>query len=114
MRVILLVMLLTLSGCAALKTAGFLTGLGGAASNGISADAELTVGKKEETIAVDTQVGDKTSIVGDATFNSVQDIPFAWVLLFTLMAGWAIPTPAVMGNGLIKLIRALLPFGGNK
>ena len=45
MRVILLVVLLALPGCAALKSVGFLTGLGGAASNGINADAEVTIGK---------------------------------------------------------------------
>jgi hypothetical protein len=113
MRIILLVLLLALPGCAALKTAGFLTSLGGAASNGINADAELTVGKKEETVDVDTQVGDNSTQMA-TTINNTQDIPLSWVLLFVLMAGWAIPDPSVMGNGLIKLIRALLPFGGNK
>lgn len=114
MRVILLVVLLALPGCAALKSVGFLTGLGGAASNGINADAEVTIGKKDEQVNTDVQVGDKTSYVGETTVNQVQDIPILWVLLFTLMAGWAIPDPSVMGRGLINLIRALLPFGGNR
>jgi hypothetical protein len=114
MRMILLVVLLTLPGCAALKTAGVLTSLGGAASNGVELANGLTIGKKQETVAVDTHAGDRTSVVGTATINNVQDIPILWVLLFTLMAGWAIPDPAVMGRGLINLIRALLPFGGNK
>jgi hypothetical protein len=113
MRIILLVLLLSLQGCAALKTAGFLTSLGGAASNGIEADAELTVGKKEETVEVDTQVGDNSTQTA-TTINNVQDIPILWIFLFTLMAGWAIPDPSTMGRGLITLIRALLPFGGNK
>ena len=83
-------------------------------SNGVSLDAELTVGDKEETI--ETNIGsDRTSQVADTINNSSQlkDIPLTWVLLFMLMAGWAIPSPSECGRGLITFMKVLLPFGAN-
>ncbi len=55
---------LLLWGCSTIGT-GALSLLAGSASKGIEADAELTVGKKEETTDVDTQIGDR---MGDETF----------------------------------------------
>jgi hypothetical protein len=92
------------SGCTALEAAKFLLP---SASNGLEVDAELTVGDKQEDI--NTQVGDKVSNTADTIINQ-QDIPLSWILLFTLMAGWAIPSPSEMGKGLMIFMRALLPW----
>ena len=79
------------------------------ASDGIAVDAELTVGDKSEE--VNTEVGTEHNTQTATTINNVQDIPLTWVLLFMLMAGWAIPAPAEMGRGLILFLRTLLPWG---
>lgn len=98
---LVLLLFLSLQGCAALKAIDFLT-----PSSGLSVDAELIAGDKE----IETQVGDRSSQRAQ-TINNVQDIPLLYILLFTLMAGWAIPSPEIMGRGIITFIRALLPWG---
>lgn len=108
-RIILLTGVLTLtSSCSGLGGAA-LGLLSGPAGDGINADAELTVGKKEEAVNVDTQLGDNATQTAQ-TINNVNDIPLTWILLFTLMAGWAIPDPQQMGRGVLALIRAVLPW----
>lgn len=81
----------------------FMPGTGG---SGITVDAELIAGDKQ----IETQIGDRSQQQA-TTINNVQDLPIWYILLFTLMAGWAIPSPGVMGNGLITFMRALLPWG---
>ena len=102
MRVLFLVLVLALPGCAALKTASWLM----PSSDGLSIDAELIAGDKQ----IDTQIGDRSEQRAQ-TINNVQDIPLLYILLFTLMAGWAIPSPEIMGRGIITFTRALLPWG---
>ena len=84
------------------------------ASNGISADAEVTVGKKEEAVNTEVQVGDNTDIVADQVSTSNYGMEWWQLLLLVFFAGVAIPDFRTMGRGLIEFIRALLPFGGNK
>lgn len=81
----------------------------------LGVDTEIVAGDKEEK--VETNVGDSSTTLTTQkadTINNVQDIPLMYILLFTLMAGWAIPDPATMGRGFLMMIRALLPFGGNR
>ena len=89
----------SLSGCAALKAVDFLM----PASDGLSVDAELVVGDKDQTV----QVGDTVSA---QTINNVNDIPLSYILLFTLLAGVAIPSFGEMGKGLMSFLRLLLPW----
>ena len=98
---------LLLWGCSTIGT-GALSLLAGSASKGIEADAELTVGKKEETTDVDTQIGDR---MGDETFEAQtinianQHVPTLYVVLMVLLAGWAIPSPGAMFIGVATGIR---------
>ena len=104
MRVILLSVVLFLGGCTALDAAKFLMP---SASKGLDVDAELVVGDKQEDI--NTQVGDRTEQRAGSITN-VNDIPFSYVLLFMLMAGWAIPSPSEMGKGIVRFLKLLLPW----
>ena len=98
----------SLPGCAALKAIDLMS----PASKGLSVDAELTVGDKEET--VETNVGTSSFTQQAEQITNVRDIPFTWVILFTLMAGWAIPSPQQMGAGLIAFLKILLPWAGRR
>ena len=95
-----IVLSVLLQGCAALKAVDFLM----PAKDGLSVDAELTVGDKQED--VNTQLGDRSTQQA-STINNVNDIPISWVLLFTILAGWAIPSPGEMGKGIILFMRTL-------
>ncbi len=82
------------------------------AKNGIELDAELTVGDKSEEI--NTEVGTNSyTQQADQIINS-RDIPISWVLLFTILAGWAIPSPQQMGAGILTFLRLLLPWAGRR
>lgn len=81
-----------------------------AASQGISADAEVTVGKKEEDNDVNTTVqvgGDKSeSQTAEKIVNNTDERMSPWVLLLiVLLAGWAIPGPYEMVKGIRKVFR---------
>ncbi len=82
------------------------------AKDGISLDAELTVGDKDETI--ETNVGTDSYTQQAQQITNVRDIPLSWVLLFTLMAGWAIPSPQQMGAGFLSFLKLLLPWAGRR
>jgi hypothetical protein len=108
---------LSLSACSALAPMAAKV-LGGAASKGIEADAEVTIGQKKEDndIQTDVQFGGGRS---DTQTNNQQaneianytvkdySLP-AWVLISMIfLAGWAIPAPGVMFNGIANFIRKL-------
>lgn len=105
---LLLLTLVLLSGCSSIG--GSLLGmLGGSASKGIDANAEVVVGKKEEELIVDTQLGDNLHQQAQTIVNE-NEVPTSWVFLFALMCGWAIPGPLECGRGLILLLKTLLPW----
>lgn len=92
MRKILLVALLAVlaSGCDPLKALGFLK-----PSPGISVDAELTVGDKEETVTTDVTAGEKTVNTADnITYNVHEENkgPSVWWAAFAFL-GWVLPSP---------------------
>lgn len=97
-----------MTGCSTL--AGPVLGLlAGPAGDGISADAEVTVGKKEEAVNVDTQLGDNNKQTA-SVINNTQRIPTSWLILIVLLAGWAIPDPQTMGRGLLSFLKILMPW----
>lgn len=98
MRVLILVLALAMTGCAALKTASWLL----PSADGIEAD--VTVGKKEEVIA--TQVGNSTEQVA-TIINNANDIPLTWIVIGVFLAGFAIPSPLEMFRGLKQIIKEL-------
>lgn len=100
----MIVLSVLLQGCAALEAIDWLT----PASKGIEVETELTVGDKEETI--ETHVGADNTSQQAEVINNVQDIPFSYILLFMLMAGWAIPSPSEMWRGLMNFFRMMLPW----
>ena len=100
-RVLLLVFLL--SGCTALK--GIMTGanLLAPASNGISVDAELTVGDKQEEI--NTEIGrNTTSMEYSAEEVSNQITNISPMFLFLLILGWLLPSPNEIWKGLKGMV----------
>lgn len=87
-----------LASCASLKTASSLLGVGGAASNGIS--AELTVGDKQEDI--NTTVGETTNKQqAEEIVNYVDNIPP--LVLIMLVLGWLLPSPTEIWKGFLNL-----------
>jgi hypothetical protein len=77
-----------------------------AAKSGIEADAEVTIGKKEEAINTDVQVGSNTTQEAQ-TITNTDSGPDGWIiLLLVLLAGWAIPSPDVMFRGIRNLFRS--------
>jgi hypothetical protein len=79
--------------------------LGVGEKGGIKADAEVTVGKKEEDndVVTDTQIGDNQTAELIKNENSG---PSGWIiLLIVLLAGWAIPGPAAMFRGIKDFFR---------
>jgi hypothetical protein len=100
----------SLAGCSWTDAAKLLTP---AANRGITADTELTVGKKEEEVAVDTQIGDNTQSTQTAkeivnTTNS--GLTTFQLVLFALLAGWALPDPQTMARGVKSFLQILLPW----
>lgn len=91
--------------------------LGGSSSNdGVQVGTEdITIGKKEEETAVDTQIGDSSESTQTANeiINTINQsgITTGQLLLIILLAGWAIPDPITMFRGLLRFITVLLPWG---
>ena len=105
MSAIVLVVLLSVSGCSTLKGLSSAIGLADTASNGI--DAELTVGQKQE--AINTHVGESNSQQqAEEITNYVDNIPP--MVLFMLILGWLLPSPSEMWRGLT----GLFTWGRNK
>ena len=89
-RLFVLILLTVLaSGCNPFSTAlGLLK-----PSEGVSVDAELTVGDKEETVATDV-AGEKTVNTADSITYNIQETDktsFFWVAFAFL--GWLLPSP---------------------
>lgn len=103
------ILLLSLSACSGLG--GSVLGLlGGPASKGIDAEAEITVGKKEEENSVNTQIGDSGDVVKNQRANTInianKEVPTLYLVLLVLLAGWAIPTPSAMFLGIARGVRS--------
>lgn len=94
----MLVVLLTVSSCSALKAGlDFVQ----PATNGI--DAEVTVGKKQEE--VNTEVGRSVSNTNQAASeieNNINNVPFLFLILLVL--GWLLPSPNEMWKGLKGMV----------
>ncbi len=108
----------TTSGCSALAPLAKDAILGGA-KQGIEARANISKGDAEgqdsvaqnANTAVSLDSGDSTKISGgvDRIVNE-NGMPLHVLLLFLLLAGWAIPSPGEMGNGFIRFVNALSGF----
>ena len=109
-NLVIVSLLVVLSGCEMLATkAG--EALLGASSDGIRADAEVTVGQKKEDNDVNVDVGNKS---GDQTYTAEKIVTntnermSAWVLITIIfLAGWAIPAPNVMFSSLVSFARKI-------
>lgn len=104
--------LLTSSGCSWTDALKVLTP---ASKGGINTDADITVGKKEEAVNTDVQLGDNTESTqtADRIINTTQidnGLPPWMFYTLILLAGWALPDPQTMGRALLSLLRALLPW----
>ena len=91
-RVSILMFLLVIAGCSAIPFMG-----GGGPSLGV----EATMGDKNQAIVSETQTA--------KTINNVTELPWYYIVLIALLAGWAIPSPMECFRGLINVIR--LAFG---
>ena len=120
LRSVLLCITLTisLSGCSALAPLAK-DALLGSGERGIQARANISKGDAEgqdsvaqnANTAVSLDAGDTTRIAGgvDRIVNE-NGMPLHVLLLFLLLAGWAIPSPGEMGNGFIRFVNALSGF----
>ena len=117
LRSALLALLLTisLSSCSALAPLAKDALLGGA-QKGISVDANAgkAEGRGDDSVAqnantaVSVDAGRKEVFSGDVgQVVNENGMPLHVLLLFLLLAGWAIPSPSEMGNGLVRLITSL-------
>ena len=109
---VLAVMLLVTPACSSLPIGGILSALGGSSNEGVQVGTEdITIRKKEEETAVNTQLGSNTETTqtADKIVNTVQNkgLTTFQLILFALLAGWAIPDPKSMGQGFLRLVRAV-------
>ena len=112
MKVLVLVLALSLSGC---STLGMISGLFGDDS-GTEVNTNAQIGKEntQNTAAIqaNTEAGDNAQIADQA--NAVtgtqiinSDLP-PWVLIMiALLAGWAIPSPMEMALGIVNFFRII-------
>lgn len=104
-RALAIAFALVVSSCSWTDAAKLLTP---AAKDGIQADAEVTVGQKNEDndVSVDTEVGNTNQKA--QTINNNDSGPSGWyILLLVLLAGWAIPGPGRTLIGLKNFWREL-------
>lgn len=116
--VLILIVTLTLTGCSAIasKAVDALTGN----DDGLSVDVDANAGRSEATgdegtaqnanTAVALQ-GGRTSRVYEGPIEAIHNsYGLTWwqLLLFALLAGWAIPSPSEMLRGLVHALRS--PF----
>ena len=117
LRSVLSALLLTisLSSCSALAPLAKDAILGGA-QKGVSVDANVGQAKTEgdssvaqqANTAVSVDAGKQEVFKGDVgQVVNENGMPLHVLLLFLLLAGWAIPSPSEMGNGLVRLITSL-------
>jgi len=112
---LLLLMTISLSSCSALAPLAKDALLGGA-QKGIEVDANAGQAKTEgddsvaqnANTAVSVDAGKQEVFEGDVgqVINENGIPPYALFLLI-MLAGWAIPSPGEMGNGLVRMINAL-------
>lgn len=108
-----LTLLLTLSNCAALAPLA-MDALAGASQRGIDVDANAGKAETQGDNSIAQNAATAVSVDAGTTqdFATVDTVVNEagldwWVLgLICLLAGWAIPSPEEMGNGVIRLIRA--------
>ena len=108
--VILLCLMLTMTGCSALKALDYVM-----PQAGVEVDANVSKGGcREDSVVqngntnVSVDAGKESQYQGpiDTVINE-GELPLHVLLLLVLLAGWAIPSPEEMGHGLVRLIRAL-------
>lgn len=104
------------SGCGSLPLSPLGILGGGSSNDGVQVGTEdITIGKKEEETAVNTQLGDNTESTqtADRIVNTVENsgLTTLQLLLIVLLAGWAIPDPQTMGRGILLFLQTLLPWG---
>ena len=110
MKILVLVLALSLSGC---STWGMVSGLFGDDS-GTEVNTNAQIGKEntQNTAVVQTNAGDDAQLADQA--NKVtgtqiinEELP-PWVLiLIALLAGWAIPSPMEMALGIVNFFRII-------
>ena len=112
---IALALSLSLSSCSMLAPLAKDAILGGA-DKGIEVDANAGQAKTEgddsvaqnANTAVSLDAGRQEVFKGDVgQVINENGMPLHVLLLFLLLAGWAIPSPQEMGNGLVRLITSL-------
>jgi hypothetical protein len=69
--------------------------MGGGPSLGV----EATMGDKSQAVMSESQTA--------KTINNVTELPWYYLLMFAVVAGWAIPSPAECFRGLINGIRII-------
>lgn len=109
--VLLLCLMLTMTGCSALKALDYVM-----PQAGVEVDANVSKGdaEGEDSVVqngntnVSVDAGKESQYQGpiDTVINE-GELPLHVLLLLVLLAGWAIPSPEEMGHGLVRLIRAL-------
>ena len=72
-------------------------------SSGLEVDTEIVAGDKDQEL----NVGSDT--INAETINHITELPWYYIVLLCILAGWAIPSPMEMFRGLINGIR--LAFG---
>ena len=117
LRSVLSALLLTisLSSCSALAPLAKDAILGGA-QKGVSVDANVGQAKTEgdssvaqqANTAVSVDAGKQEVFKGDVgQVINENGMPMHVLLMFILLAGWAIPSPSEMGNGFVRMVTSL-------
>ena len=113
--VLIMLMSLSLSSCAALAPLAKDVLLGGA-QKGIEARANISKGDAEGADSVAQNANTAVSVdngtkeVFEGPVGQVVNeagVPIHVLLLLVLLAGWAIPSPEEMGHGVVRILNAL-------
>ena len=64
--------------------------------------------KLEQGVQSAETISNDTTQTADTIKNVTQNVPIEFMLLFALLAGWAIPSPSQCGKGVVKLWDALV------
>ena len=77
-------------------------------SEGISVDAEMTIGDKTEEVNTEIAAEKNTTHnVADQVYNTYQEMNEAapWWIILLLILGWVLPAPHSMWNGIVRLFK---------
>ena len=96
-------LIIILSGCSLSDVAGFFK-----PSQGLSVDAEMTIGDKQEDINTDVKIAEEANTITAETVTTNKteiNNGASWWMVGLLILGWILPSPAQMWKHVTALLK---------